>query len=220
MVACLRVFDVVGSFGREMVPVLAQLGARRAIWLPLAGDPELHAVATVTAQECELYRADVTFIGGWRPEREKVLRALTDNHLKIWGPGWDRECPDKDLVRRFWQGRALRGVEFAKAVAASKVNLNVIEMTNRSAANMRFFEVPMCGGLQWVSSCSEMAQEYRHGEHLFYFDEGVDMQSALCPILADDQLRASVAAAGHRLTRERHTYEHRARALLTELGIG
>ena len=162
----------------------------------------------------------VTFIGGWRPEWEKVLRALTDNHLKIWGPGWDRECPDKDLVRRFWQGRALRGVEFAKAVAASKVNLNVIEMTNRSAANMRFFEVPMCGGLQWVSSCSEMAQEYRHGEHLFYFDEGVDMQSALCPILADDQLRASVAAAGHRLTRERHTYEHRARALLTELGIG
>lgn len=220
LVACLPAFDVVACYSRESIPLLERFGARRVVWLPLAGDPEMHAPVAVTDEERAAYGADVTFIGGWRPEREKVLRSLTGTRLKIWGPDWDRECPDKDLVRRFWQGRALRGVEFAKAVAASKINLNVIDLTNRPAANMRFFELPMCGGLQLVTCCAEMAGEYLHGEHLLFFGDQEDPYAVLRPFLSDERARISMAAAGHRLTRERHTYEHRAAALLAEMGLG
>ena len=52
------------------------------------------------------------------------------------------------MIRRAWQGRALRGADFAKAVSCSKLSLNIIDPTNYPAANMRFFEITTAGGLQ------------------------------------------------------------------------
>lgn len=109
----------------------------------------------------------MTFIGGWRPEREAVLAGLAGLDLKIWGPEWDRRCAGNAVVLKAWQGRPLVGTEFATAVAASKVNLNIIDPTNHPAANMRFFEIPVAGGLQVCSACPEMSGVFRDGEEIF-----------------------------------------------------
>jgi spore maturation protein CgeB len=210
----LSMYDLVATYSERSVPILEHLGARRVAWVPLAGDPALHSAPAKIAQDAQTYGADVTFIGGWRPEREAVLSQLTAFEVKIWGPDWGRRCKGKPAVLKAWQGRPLYGADFARAVAHSKVNLNVIDPTNYPAANMRFFEIPTAGGLQVSSACPEMASEFCHGKHLFYYNQTEDLPALIRSLLSDQALRTTVARAAHAKVGQAHTYVHRAEQIL------
>jgi hypothetical protein len=210
--ACAGLYDLVGTYSNASVSSIERMGARRVVWIPLAGDPDLHPVhAGPVPPE---FRADVTFIGGWRPERESLLSQLGMFDLKVWGPDWGRRTARNPEIRRAWQGRALRGVEFAEAVVGSKISLNIIDPTNYPAANMRFFEIPVAGGLQVSSVCPEMEREFRHGEHVFYYHDEHDLHELIRLLLSADAMRAEVAAAAHSQVLARHTYDCRVIALL------
>lgn len=217
LAACLPVFDAVFTYSERSVASFRRLGAGNVEWVPLAGDPQLHAPATPSPAECVQYGADVTFIGGWRPEREAVLTGLAGLDLKIWGPEWDRRCAGNAVVLNAWQGRPLVGAEFATAVAASKVNLNIIDPTNHPAANMRFFEIPVTGGLQVCSACPEMSDVFRDGEEIFYYHDAGCLRTLVETLLAQEPRCSTVAAAGHALALSAHTYRHRAERILTVL---
>lgn len=217
LVACLPVLDAVFTYSERSVASFRRLGAGTVEWVPLAGDPQLHTPATPSPVERAQYGADVTFIGGWRPEREAVLTGLTGLDLKIWGPEWDRRCAGNAVVLKAWQGRPLVGAEFATAVAASKVNLNIIDPTNHPAANMRFFEIPVAGGLQVCSACPEMSGVFRDGEQLFYYHDAGGLRALLQTLLAQEPRRRAVAAAGQALALGAHTYRHRAERILAAL---
>jgi spore maturation protein CgeB len=212
----LPLYDLVATYSQATVPILKSMGARQVTWLPLAGDPELHPSDTSYRSDLA---AEVSFIGGWRPEREAVLSQLQNFDLKIWGPEWGRRCRNNQAITKAWEGRALRGVEFAQAVQGSKINLNIIDPTNYPAANMRFFEIPTAGGLQVCSSCHEMEAEFRHGEQIFYFHNQAELPELLRALLSDEALRTKVATAAHAEVLARHTYTHRAQRLLELLDI-
>jgi spore maturation protein CgeB len=216
---CLPLYDLVATYSQSTISVFEGLGARRATWIPLAGDPHLHPAMSCTPADEEEFGADVTFIGGWRPERESVLSRLDDLNLKIWGPDWGRRCKRTSSARRAWQGRALRGPDFARAVACSKVNLNIIDPTNYPAANMRFFEIPAAGGLQVCSGCPEMEAEFDHGEHLFYYRDADELPALIRSLLAEPSTRRRVAEQARALVLEKHTYEHRACQILEQVGL-
>jgi spore maturation protein CgeB len=114
-----------------------------------------------------------------------------------------------------WQRRALRGREFAKASASSKVNLNIIDQTNYPAANMRFFEVLCAGGLQLCSPCPEMEHEFKHEETVFYYRHESGLSDQIRRLLDDSELRGKVKQAAHRKVMEKHTYLHRAKQILS-----
>jgi spore maturation protein CgeB len=217
VVQCLPVYEFVASYSRSATESFRQLGARAAEWIPLGSDPDLHGGGTLAPGERERFDADICFVGNWRPEREAVLADLTSIEglrVKIWGgPDWQRCCASR-LVRALWQKEPLVGAGFAKAVQASKINLNIIDPTNYPAANMRFFEIPTAGGLQVSSACPEMEAEFRHGEEIFYYQSSHDLRGLIPDLLRRDTLRESVAAAGHAKVIAQHTYLHRARAML------
>jgi hypothetical protein len=214
--ACLPLYDLVAAHSKTTLPWFKQMGARRVEWVPLAGDPALHP--HYQSQDVEpAYRAEVSFVGGWRPEREEVLSQLGQFDLKIWGPEWGRRCKNNAVIMRAWQKRAAIGAEFAKVVAGSHVNLNIIDFSNYPSANMRFFEIPTAGGLQVSSPCPEMEAEFRHGEHVLYYQTGSDLLDLIRQLLADEMLGQHVAQAAHELVMTRHTYTHRTRVILEQL---
>jgi spore maturation protein CgeB len=187
------------------------------LWVPLAADAELHRPPGSAAPA---YSADVSFIGGWRPERERLLERLTPFGLKIWGPDWGKRCRGNPAILKAWQGRGVVSAEFAQVVAGSKVNLNLIDPTNYPAANMRYFEIMVAGGLQVCSPCPEMREGFRAGEHLFYYAEEAELPALLERLLGDAELRNRVAKAGRERVMAEHTYGHRAQAILDACGLG
>jgi len=211
---CIPLYNHVANYSKEMIPVFRTLGAGSPLWVPLAGDPSLHPIAELNGRDKEVFEAEITFIGGWRPERERVLSQLKDFELHIWGTGWGRCCRGNRPIMRAWQGRPLYGMEFAKAVAASKINLNIIDPTNYPAANMRFFEIPTAGGLQVSSPCPEMEDEFKEGEHIFYYHNIGELIELVRHLLSNDALRVEVASRAHQRILENHTYVHRAGQIL------
>jgi hypothetical protein len=212
----LPLYDLVASYSRDSVPLFERLGARHAAWVPLAGEP-----AAAREPEAGPLAADVSFIGQWRPEREAALGALLDGlpgrDVKIWGPDWGRRA--RGRVRAAWQGRSLFGEEFARAVASSKVNLNVIDDTNFPAPNNRFFEIPCLGGLQLSSACPEMEDEFQQGRDICYYREVGEIPDLVRNLLADETHRAEIARAGAEKARAAHTWGHRVRQILDLAGL-
>jgi spore maturation protein CgeB len=220
LVSCLPLFDLVASYSRSSLEPLRQLGARRVAWIPLAADPSMHGSVECPQAELDEYRADVSFIGGWRPEREILLSSLESFDLKIWGPDWGRRCRANPAILKHWQKRPLYESDYAKAVTNSKINLNIIDPLNYPAANMRFFELPVSGGLQVSSACPEMEEHFLHGEDLFYYKDAGELRDLIVDLLADTPLRERVAKAAREKVLSGHTYRERALSILQQFENG
>jgi glycosyltransferase involved in cell wall biosynthesis len=214
LTVCLPLYDLVATYSKANVPLFQKLGAQKAVWVPLAGDPALHPRMACTAAEQRSFGAEVTFVGGWRPEREMILSQLGSYRLAIWGPDWGQRCRRNPLIMGAWRGRAIYGADFSRAIACSKINLNIIDPTNYPAANMRFFEIPISGGLQVASSCPEMEDDFKHGEHVFYYRDVEELPHLLDLVLGNDTLQQDVSAAAYAKALSGHTYTHRASSIL------
>jgi hypothetical protein len=214
IIMSLPLYDLVVSYGQQACSIFERLGARQAKWVPLAGDPELHPIV----EELTTFVCDVSFVGNWRPERERVLSLLCtmpDIKFKIWGEvDWKRFAGKNSAIMRAWQGKGVFGKKFAQVVGSSKINLNIIDHTNFPSANMRFFEIPCVGGLQVCSLCPEMENKFKHGETIFYYRKLEELPDMIRSLLNNDSLRKQVAQKAHAMVLSEHTYKHRAQQIL------
>jgi spore maturation protein CgeB len=220
---CLPLFHLVASYSHAAVPVFTRLGCERVEWVPLGADPVMHQPHRLTGRELAEYSCDISFVGNWRPERERLLTALSDLNvtIKVWGgPAW-KACEQRvPALKGTWQGRPIYEQEFAKAVSASRISVNRIDETNYPAANMRFFEVPAAGGLQLASACPEMANAMIDQQHVVYFKDEDDARRLAAWLLKDEDRRAGIASMGHREVLKHHTYAHRMTRLLATVYEG
>jgi len=211
---CLPLYDLVASYGKHACAIFEKLGARRAEWIPLAADPELHPLLkSEQASSC-----DVSFVGNWKPEREYALSLIIkslDVSVKIWGGNdWKRFAGKNASIMSAWQGKGAFGEEFAKVVGASKINLNIIDLTNFPSANMRFFEIPCARGLQVCSSCPEMENIFINGETIFYYKSPEDLPELVYSLLGNERLRNQVTRNANEFILQQHTYKDRAKKIL------
>ena len=218
-IASLPLYDLVATYGRGTLAQFQRLGARRVEWVALAGDPHMASdVSLLSEGERNTFGADISFIGQWRPERGAAMQVVLDNFgdksIKIWGPDWGRRARGQDTILKAWQGRSLYEKEYHHVLAASRISLNIIDDTNYPAANMRFFEIPMAGGVQVASPCPELEGEFKHGEAIFYYHSVDELVELLGLLLSNDSLRHQVADASHKLVVHQHTYQHRAQEIL------
>ena len=210
-------YDLVATYSEKSIPLFKALGSKSQVWLPFAGDVSF--LGKPTADQTT-YDYDVSFAGGWRPEREKALKSIIENTsgltVTIRGTSWERFCKDKKILN-CCNPTPLYGQDFGDLIRSSRINLNVIDDTNYPAANMRFFEIPAAGGLQLSSECPEMTDIFRDGEHILSFKDEDEMLAKIEWVLANRQGAETIRAASHRLITTNHTYADRAEQLLAAI---
>jgi len=219
---CLPLYDLVASYGRDSREPLCRLGARQVEWVPLAADPELHSPAPLDDATRATWRSDVLFVGSHRPERERSVLALLDAGVRItvWGgEPWRKNASHPTRVAEYWKGRELHGRELATASSCARVSINLIDPTNHPAANMRFFENFLFDVATVNTSCPEMAETFRHEEHTLYAEDDAALVASVQRLLSDEPLRHRLARAGRELVHAGHTYTHRARQIVSALGL-
>lgn len=203
----LPLFDCVASYSKNSINSLIQLGGRNVIWLPLAGDPILHKREQTQVK----FKYDVSFIGQYRPEREEaisyILQNLENVNVNIWGPDWRRRSKDK-LILKSIRGEALYGADFSEVVQLSKINLNIIDDTNFPAANMRFFEIPILGGVEVCSLCPELEFDFLNNQHIFYYESLNHLVEIVKSILSFENIE-SIQSNAYNHAVNNHTYECR-----------
>lgn len=222
VIECLPIYDLIASYSSEAIPALRMLGAARVGFYPFGADPVAFPPTVVPSRE-ERHRleCDVSFIGAYRPEREEDVVALVRAGLsvRIWGPDWSRFMRQRALVGRCYQGGFLNGPDFVRAAKCSRVTLNRMDDTNFPAANMRFFEALACSVPVLNSPCPEMERWFPDNELTFYYRDRTHLVERVRELVADPGRLAAVSHAGHLAAMAEHTYEHRAKKLLAEVGL-
>jgi spore maturation protein CgeB len=224
VIEALPVYDLIASYSKASMGELLRLGARRVEWFPFAADPILFPQdLSLTSDERAQLSSDVCFIGNHRPEREEAVLALLAAGLKVrvWGDSqsWGRHAQDKRALRAYFQGRPLFGIDFARAVMASRISLNPIDPTNYPSANMRFFESPACGGATLNSACPEMEPVFPDGKAAFYYDSVSTLAATARKLMEVPRRLDEVAKRGRELVLSEHSYESRASHLLSVLAV-
>lgn len=214
-IVSLPLYDCVASYSKSAVKSFVELGGKNVIWLPLAGDPILHKRYEIHSPL--LY--DISFIGQWRPEREEAISYILNNtngiNVNIWGPDWKRRSKNKKILNSV-RGRGLYGDDFSKVVQSSRINLNIIDDTNFPAANMRFFEILVLGGIEVSSMCPEFEHDIKNREHIFYYKNLNELVEIINSILNKNELEI-IQDNAYKHVIHNHTYFSRIEQLIEYL---
>jgi hypothetical protein len=142
---------------------------------------------------------DLSFVGSLSPDHVSRIAFLeyiaTRTPLKVWGNGIER-LPKSSPLHAVYQGEAW-GKDMYDVIRRSKITLNFhIDLAEGWANNMRLYEATGMGALlltDWKKNLHEM---FVPGEHVAAYRDAEDCVRQVHALLADDETRERIAAAG------------------------
>ncbi|MBU4305400.1 MAG: glycosyltransferase [Candidatus Omnitrophica bacterium] len=215
-------YDFVFCGGTEAIEMLAKAGINNARWLPFGCDKELHKPVDVSKTEQAYYGADVVFIGslGVREYsfRVKILEAISEYDLKVWGPGAEEiEC--SSALKKHIRGPGMTPQGWCKAYSLAKIGLCMHFRDPEGKvpcyqASPRVFEILACKCFLLVDKQPDVLSLFEDGKHLVVFEDADDLRRKIKYYLEHAQERITISEAGYALVHEQHTYTQRIRKLL------
>ena len=201
-----------------------RFGIRNISFLPHAYDRDTHLRIKLLNKDIGQYGCDVSFIGNVSSKKLKQMKFLRDRlsgvDLRIWGPSrWSDFDTNGSNV---YQGHCVTGLEFAKAICASKINLGLLYEGNSDASSSdkttsRSFEIPACGGFMLHERTSEIMEYFEDGRECGMFSDESELLHKITYYLENGKERKSVAAAGRRrCLASGHSADDRVKAVIAK----
>lgn len=208
----------------DCVDALRRAGAPQVSYLPMAADPSVHRPLALTANEQLEFGADVSFVGaGYANRRELLPRWLSKEWtFKLWGNEWDNAGPLSSVLQR--SGARIDTDTCLKVFNATAINLNLHSHTGTGLdpagdfVNPRTFELAACGAFQLADQRTLLPDLFREDE-LVSFSRPEDVPSLIRTWLRDAVGRRTIGELARQRVLQQHTYEHRMKDLLSELGM-
>ena len=208
------------SFG--LVDMREQLGVTRASLMMHAFDPDVHRPLVLSARDREQFECDVSFIGTWSPKKERMISAIRVGRpqlrVRVGGEFWNSaRAPgvDGDTII----GREIVGDEYARAIAAARINLAILSERRVGASDgdritSRTFHIPAAGGFMLHERTDELLAVYAEDVDCACFADEAELLEKLDIYLGNPARREEVARSGHDLVWARHSWDHRIRTIL------
>lgn len=210
-----QVDQVFATYGYQVGAFRAE--GLRTEFLPQGADPESDTPAETAPPA---YHCDLAFVGSGQFPRRHALLAELARHtmLQVRGPGWEGMAARLPIA-----GGVVRVAEFPLVVRGARLMLGIDALEaqrveTRGGTSNRLWRVLAAGGCflgEYVDNVEEFA---RHGQHALWYRHQADAVEWARAALADDALRARLAAEGRAHVLARHTYAHRLTLLLAGQG--
>ena len=190
---------------------------RDASWLPVACDPELHGAAVVEDDAPQDYSRPPSV----RPSCVADDPAAWDLAFVGTDCGVPRKFYLQALRERYPNSRigVAAHTKIASIYRRSRIGFNY---SIRREVNMRVFEVLAAKTLLITNALPEDDFD-RLGFHerceLITYRRPGELLERIDEMLSRPEERRRIAAAGHEVVMARHTYRHRVRQMLSELGF-
>ena len=188
-------------------------GANDRLYVPLS-TPKLH---------------DVSFVGGWNPAREWLIRRLRKAGVQVAtaGHGWPGGIIEHDaMVRMFNASRINLNLTNSRCwdvrMLASRPINGLRQLRSPKDAEQikaRHFEINSCGAFQLSYYVEGLERAYRIGEELGVYADPDDLIEKTRYYLSNDDLREGMAAAGYRRTMKDHTFQQRFAQVFAQMGL-
>lgn len=119
---------------------------------------------------------------------------------------WQKISHPSPMVRRL-AGDPIFGLDIYEKISQSKIVFNAgIDFTKEYKVNMRNFEVLGCGA-HMISDVGLYPNGFEMGKHFSTYTDIEDCIKKVERLLKDDDLRLSIAQAGHQMVKQVHTKE-------------
>lgn len=202
-------FDYFFTCDSLMLDYLPSTSKTKVIYLPVGVDPSYYEPGELTEEDKERYSCDVCFVGAPYPERIEAMEYIKDLNLKIFGwKGWE-----KTGLKNLFFG-SLNAKETAKLCNCAKICINMAIRPPLHAVNLKTFEILAAGGFELTDYRKDMDGLFRIGEEIAIFKDKKDLREKILFYLANDELRRSIAQAGHQKVLQEHTLDKRIKYML------
>mgnify|MGYP001590276249 CR=1 FL=1 len=209
---------------QECHDALRRAGAPHVSYLPMAADPAVHRPLTLTPHEQMEFGSDLSFVGAGYANRRGLLPRWLNKEwtFKLWGNEWDGADGLSSVLQR--NGARIDTDTCLKVFNATAINLNLHSHTGEGLdpagdfVNPRTFELAAAGAFQLVDQRA-LLPELLTDEEIVSFERADDVPSLIRTWLRDPVGRRTIAEAARRRVLRQHTYEHRMKDLLAELGM-
>ena len=200
-------------------PELREMGAPRVLVIDNAFDPEVHRPLELSQADRERYGASVGFVGHYEAERAELVLELCRAGLdiRVEGPAWSKL---RGAHPRLAIGADyLDGLEYAKALNATDINLGFLRKANRDVQTTRSIEIPACGAFMLAERTDDHHRLFEEGREAEFFGAFPELLEKCRYYLAHPDERRTIAAAGLRRCLDAgYSYAARLEQVLGEVG--
>jgi hypothetical protein len=175
---------------------LRSLGAKKTELFLDSYNEEIHTPLSLSKEEQEKFSCDVGFCGAFEEDRAGRMLFLAENGVRVvvWGNGWASWVGrHKNLIVK---NEHLFGIDYTKAINATKINLCFLRKLNRDEITSRSAEIPACGGFLLGERTERQTNFLEEGKEAEFFDSNKEMLEKVCYYLAHDDERRVIAEKG------------------------
>jgi spore maturation protein CgeB len=211
-------YDLVVSNSEGGLPRLLELGARRAEAIFWAADPELFMPRAVAKE------TDVFFYGHGDKFRAEWIQAMVGEPSRRL-PDVDFSLGGVDFRGDVGAARLVGSVPFnafSQAISAARVNLNVTRRSHATvfaSSTARPFELAACGAAVVSNPHDGIERWFEPGRELIVVSSAEEAVEAYRELLADPGAAEAMGERARERALDEHTYAHRARRLMSLIGI-
>ena len=215
-------YDFIFTGGSEAYDILKDVGVKNLYFLPFACDPDIHKPQRLTEEEKKLYGCDIAFVGTLDPDvypfRTRILEAISDFDIGVWGPGTEK-IPITSPLRQKIRGKEISPEVWIKIYSQAKIVLCLHYKDPQGKipchqASPRVYEAMACGAFLMVDDQRDVRKLFENRKELVVFKNITELKRLLSYYLKRPEERRSIAAMGRTKVLKRHTYHHRVKDLL------
>ncbi|MBN2653639.1 MAG: glycosyltransferase [Nitrospirae bacterium] len=186
-----RPFDIVFLAQRSYIPRFIQEGYTNVFWLPLGCDVEMHG------KRGDQKNYEIGFVGSLNNENRIRLLNMLSQNLPV------------HYERAFLE-------RMSEVFSESKI---VFNNCVKDDLNMRVFEVLCSGSMLLTDEArgSGLTEMFSDKKHLVIYRNDEELLKLAEYYLKNDKEREDIAAKGMQEVLAKHTYDHRARELITKV---
>jgi spore maturation protein CgeB len=213
---------VTTSYARGVQNMLAR-GHTNAIYMSMACNHRVYVKKDL------LKKYDVSFIGGWHPHREWLIRWIERSGVKVhaWGENWEEgPIPHEGLVDVVNQSKINLNLQNETSwdlrylLSSPRAILNTLRSRKHFApVNLRVFEINTCGGFQLLPYMEGLEKRYDINNELVIFHDPEQLVERVHYYLAHADEREAIARRGYERSLRDHTLEGRYAALFEKMGM-
>jgi spore maturation protein CgeB len=210
---CLEAYDVFFTKERYALRTLQSVGLRNLHYLPMYCVPAEHHPVTPTPEEARRFGAAVSLVGSRYDYRERLVRALADRPLRVWGAGWSRTRDP--VVRPLVAGGPVYGRDKLCVYAGSTLSLNPHHpMNDINGVNTRTFELAAAGACQVADFKDDLTTLFKPGEEIVIYRDLGELRRLLDHYLARPEEARAIGDNARRRALAEHTLRHRVEEML------
>jgi spore maturation protein CgeB len=206
-------YDVHFVYRAVNVGELREAGARAVHVLKPYFVPGLHHPMALSGGDRARFGSTAVFAGHYEDDgRADCVRALVSAGIGVrvfGGPEWGRALGD--VTDRVAIEPPAMGLDYARALCASRVALCFLSRLNRDTYTRRCFEIPACGAVLASERTADLEAMFREDEEAVFFDSPAGLVEKVARLRDDPAAAARIAAAGRaRVERDGHSVDGRA----------